>query len=249
MTLARALLWTSTVAALGGCAGRVPAPKPPPPPATAPGSPASLSRIGFSVQVGAFSNLDNAIRLRESLEAAGLEAFHFAGDDGLHRVRFGSFVDREGAIERARALQREGIVDAFYVVPPERRQGTVLRRQVVRSALGFLGTPYRWGGPSPETGFDCSGLTMTSYRLNGLSLPRTSREQFAAGRPVAHRDLREADLVFFATGAGTAPSHVGIYIGEDRFVHAPSSGGVVRVDHLSSSYYRSRFLSGRSYVD
>jgi cell wall-associated NlpC family hydrolase len=134
-------------------------------------------------------------------------------------------------------------------VAPERRHGAVLRRQVVRSALGFLGWPYRWGGPSPETGFDCSGLTMTSYRLNGVALPRTSRGQYAAGEPVGRRELREADLVFFATGTGRGPSHVGLYIGDGRFVHAPGSGDVVRIDELSSSYYRPRFLSARSYLE
>lgn len=245
MTFARAVLWASALLALGSCAGRAPATRPP----RAPAPRASISRIGFSVQVGAFSDPENAIRLRESLEEAGLEAFHFAGDDDLHRVRFGNFVDRDLAIARAEALRREGIIGDFYVVPPERRGGAVLRRQVVRSALGFLGWPYRWGGPSPETGFDCSGLTMASYRLNGLALPRTSREQYAAGDPVGRRDLREADLVFFATGKGRTPSHVGLYIGDGRFVHAPGTGDVVRIDELSSGYYRRRFLSGRSYLE
>jgi cell wall-associated NlpC family hydrolase len=81
---------------------------------------------------------------------------------------------------------------------------------VVRSARSFLGRPYRWGGPSPESGLDCSGLTMTAYRLNGLALPRASAEQFAGGEPIPVRGLQEADLVFFATEDATKPTHVGL---------------------------------------
>ena len=119
----------------------------------------------------------------------------------------------------------------------------------IEQALDLIGIRYKRGGSTPETGFDCSGLTMTSYRLNGLSLPRTARQQFAVGAPVGRRDLREADLVFFATGNGRTPSHVGLYIGDGRFVHAPGTGDVVRIDELSSGYYRRRFLSGRSYLE
>jgi hypothetical protein len=250
-TLGRAASCALTLLVLGGCAARVPESRPPRAPARGDPvpPPLSLSRIGFSVQVGAFSDPENAIRLRGSLEETGLEPFHFTGVDGLHRVRFGSFDDRSQAAERAEALRREGVIGEFFVVPPERRQGAVLRREVVRSAMGFLGSPYRWGGASPEMGLDCSGLTMTSYRLVGVALPRTSREQFASGDPVGRSGLREGDLVFFEIEGTRGPSHVGLYIGDGRFVHAPGRGKVVQVDTLSSDYFRSRFLSGRSYLE
>lgn len=245
MTCTRPVLWAASLVILGGCAGRAPAP---PPAAPGAGADAPASRIEYSVQVGAFSQLENAVRLKNTLDEAGVDAFHFLGDDGLYRVRFGSFASRQLAIDSAEALRQQGVIDDFYVVPPE-PPGENARRRIVQSALGFLGTPYRWGGPSPQTGFDCSGLVMTSYRLSGIALPRTSREQYAGGVPVERRDLRDADLVFFATGGGRIPSHVGIYIGDGRFVHAPASGGVVRVDELSSDYYRRHYLSGRSYLE
>jgi cell wall-associated NlpC family hydrolase len=158
------------------------------------------------------------------------------------------FVSGALPADSADALRQQGAIDDFYVVPPQ-PLGEPTRRRIVQTALGFLGTPYRWGGPSAQTGFDCSGLVMTSYRLSGVSLPRTSREQYAGGVPVERRDLGEADLVFFATEGGGTPTHVGIYIGDGRFVHAPGSGDTVRVDELSSGYYHRHYLSGRSYLE
>jgi hypothetical protein len=217
-----------------------------------PAPPDALPRIGFSIQAGAFENADNAALLVQILAECGLEAFHFAGDDGLSRVRFGSFSSRDLAIERAEALKKDRIIEDYYIVQPEPstfgRAEPGLRGEVVNSAMRFLGTPYRWGGPSAETGFDCSGLTMTAYRLNGLALPRASAEQYATGERVTRDGLREADLVFFATGRDDRPSHVGLYIGQGRFIHAPGSGKVVRIDDLSQSYYDQRFLEGRSYL-
>jgi cell wall-associated NlpC family hydrolase len=90
---------------------------------------------------------------------------------------------------------------------------------------------------------------MTAYRLNGLGLPRSSAEQYAVGRPVSGDRLREADLVFFDTGAKGRPDHVGLYVGDGRFVHAPGEGKVVRVDELASAWYARRLLGARSYLD
>jgi hypothetical protein len=260
MIRARAVLGAPVCLLLAGCAGRMaPEPRAPvePPaiaraPAILPAPPDALPRIGFSIQAGAFENADNAALLVQILAECGLEAFHFAGDDGLSRVRFGSFSSRELAIERAEALKKDRIIEDYYIVQPEPpafgRAEPGLRDKVVASGMRFLGTPYRWGGPSAETGFDCSGLTMTAYRLNGLALPRASAEQYATGQRVSRDGLKEADLVFFATGNGHRPSHVGLYIGQGRFIHAPGSGKVVRMDDLSQGYYDQRFLEGRSYL-
>ncbi len=229
------------------CVARRPPVLPPVP------APRLLPRIGYCVQVGAFANLDNAIRLSESLRNRGLEAFHFAGDDDLHRVRFGNFGTQGAATRRAEALRRERVIDDYYVVSPGAyglvRGGPGLRNRVVRSALDLLGQPYRWGGRSTETGFDCSGLTLTAYGLNGLVLPRTSVEQYVAGAPVALGRLNDADLVFFATEGPGRASHVGLVVGEGRFIHAPGKGKIVRIDALSHGYYRRRFLGARSYLE
>lgn len=243
------MVWRPTATALAlvlsaGCAARAPLPTPAP-------AETAVPRIEYSVQLGAFASPDNALRLVASLAERELEAFHFAGEDGLHRVRFGSFESRELARRRAEALRQEGIIEQYFVVSPSLAAGrgdAALRSSVVRSATGFLGRPYRWGGSSAETGLDCSGLTMTAYRLNGVALPRSSADQFALGAPVSLSELREADLVFFADEGGTRATHVGLYLGEGRFIHAPRSGDVVRVDALSNGHYERRFLGGRSYL-
>jgi cell wall-associated NlpC family hydrolase len=103
-------------------------------------------------------------------------------------------------------------------------------------ALGLVGTPYRYGGNTPDSGFDCSGLIGYVYRNQvGTPPPRTVAQLNSWGYPVDDRELRVGDLVVF--GTGRQPNHAGIYVGEGRFVHAPSSGGTVRLDHLQSRHW------------
>ena len=116
------------------------------------------------------------------------------------------------------------------------------------TALSLRGAPYRNGGSDPS-GFDCSGFVWYVFDHHGLRLPRTVTEQFQAGNHVDQKDLRPGDLVFFDTsGAGFQSSqatHVGILIGGEEFVHAPSTSGQVRVERLGSSYWAPRFLEAR----
>ncbi len=116
-------------------------------------------------------------------------------------------------------------------------------------ALGLVGTPYRWGGNSPESGFDCSGLVHYVYQnVLDLRLPRTSRELAEVQGPrIPERQLASGDLVFF--GSGREVSHVGIYVGEGRFVHAPTSGGTVRLDRLDGAYWRDHYSGARRVLD
>lgn len=118
-------------------------------------------------------------------------------------------------------------------------------REVVFHALQLVGTPYRFGGASPEGGFDCSGLVLYVHQAaGGPRLPRTVREQMAMPLPIVPEGQRVAgDLVFF--GQQGRPNHIGIYVGEGRFVHAPSTGGTVRLDRLDSPYWRTRYLGTR----
>jgi cell wall-associated NlpC family hydrolase len=105
------------------------------------------------------------------------------------------------------------------------------------------GVPYRNGGSDPN-GFDCSGFTQYVFAQYGITLPREVREQFHVGKAVQPDDLVAGDIVFFST-TDPGPSHVAIVIGGDEFVHAPSTTGVVRVEHLSSTYWSPRFLGAR----
>ena len=111
------------------------------------------------------------------------------------------------------------------------------------TALALRGVPYRNGGSDPN-GFDCSGFTQYVFAQYGIALPREVRDQFRAGKAVRPDDLAAGDIVFFTT-TDPGPSHVAIAIGGDEFVHAPSTTGVVRVEHLSSSYWSPRFLGAR----
>ena len=115
--------------------------------------------------------------------------------------------------------------------------------EVTGTALRLRGTPYRNGGSDPA-GFDCSGFVKYVFGENGVSVPRTVSEQFQAGRHVDAQSLQAGDLVFFTT-VGPGASHVGIVIGGDEFVHAPSSAGEVRVERLSASYWSTRFVGAR----
>ncbi len=116
---------------------------------------------------------------------------------------------------------------------------------VLMRAFSLVGTPYRYGGNTPEGGFDCSGLVNYVYRdMLSLSLPRTSRDLAGYQGPrIAPERLAAGDLVFFGQGGNV--SHVGIYVGEGRFVHAPSTGGTVRLDHLDGSYWRDHYTGAK----
>lgn len=116
---------------------------------------------------------------------------------------------------------------------------------VLMRAISLVGTPYRYGGNTPEGGFDCSGLVNYVYRdMLDLRLPRTSHDLAAwQGPRIDPRRLTAADLVFF--GSDGQVSHVGIYVGEGRFVHAPSSGGTVRLDRLDGPYWRDHYSGAK----
>lgn len=113
---------------------------------------------------------------------------------------------------------------------------------LVGTALDLRGVRYRDGGTDPQ-GFDCSGFTQYVFARHGVALPRAVREQYRIGQQVRD-DLAPGDLLFFTT-AEPGASHVAISVGGDEFVHAPSSTGVVRVEHLSASYWAQRFLGAR----
>lgn len=124
-------------------------------------------------------------------------------------------------------------------LPGETATGTDPGVVLLRVAESRIGTPYRYGGAGPDA-FDCSGLVAYAHRELGVTVPRTAAEQFAAATPVPRHELRPGDLVFFRL-SGRQVSHVGIYAGGDRFVHAPQSGGQVRVASLDEEVFRRGF--------
>ncbi len=119
--------------------------------------------------------------------------------------------------------------------------------EILFNALGLVGTPYRYGGNSPDSGFDCSGLINYVYRESAnMALPRTVAEMSRLNAPdVTEDNLQSGDLVIFATDGSSRPSHAGIYVGDGRFVHAPSRGGEVRMDFLSDRYWERSYLNAK----
>jgi hypothetical protein len=216
-------------------------------PSPKPASPISLPSIHYTIQVGAFSNMDNAVRFTEKLRKQDVNAYHFLHHSGLYKVRFGNFSSRAAAVNRAKSLSSKGIIHNFYIVAPRNYSMAHLRDNILRTADSFIGVPYRWGGESVEEGFDCSGFTMTVYRLNGLDLPRSSRSQWHTGMPVSKSELKKGHLVFFHTSGSGKISHVGIYDGNGQFIHAPGKGKGVRRSSLNNRYYKTRYAGAKTY--
>lgn len=216
-----------------------------------------MELMKYTIQAGAFKKVENAVRLTERLKNNyGLDATYFLASDKFFKVRFGNFASKDLARTRAQSLKEANIIEEFYIVRPEdysvarqEQYGTdYLRESLVKTAEDFIGVPYLWGGTSAEDGFDCSGLTMTVYQLNGLNLPRNSARQFDAGDYVSKDNLQKGDLVFFAEKGGNHVSHVGIYIGAGKFIHASSHGNNIRIDNLASDYFTSQYMGGRTYL-
>ncbi|HEX9207982.1 MAG TPA: C40 family peptidase [Steroidobacteraceae bacterium] len=139
--------------------------------------------------------------------------------------------------------------------PSGREQSTAAARGegavIAREAREQIGVPYRYGGDEPRRGFDCSGLVAYVHAREGIAVPRTAAAQFAAARKIDRDDLRPGDLVFFRLVPGSREiTHVGIYTGQGRFVHAPQTGRSVGEASLDDPFYRERFAgSGRFYDD
>jgi hypothetical protein len=131
---------------------------------------------------------------------------------------------------------------------PEVGGAGVRATAAVAEARKYMGTPYKWGGSTPQTGFDCSGLVQWAYAKAGIRIPRTTYEQIDApnGKPVERGDLLPGDLVFFKDSGGDV-HHVGMSLGGDKFVHAPHTGDVVKVSSLKESYYAQEFAGGRRF--
>jgi cell wall-associated NlpC family hydrolase len=153
-----------------------------------------------------------------------------------------------GDDEVARFIAENGLVrDGALLSKLEQVSQSVGNRasELVLTAMGFLGVPYRRGGNSAESGFDCSGFVKAMYESTvGLVLPRRADQQAAATSTIDSKDLQPGDLVFFNT-MKRAFSHVGIYVGEGKFIHSPKPGAQVRVEDMGRSYWQQRFDGAR----
>jgi cell wall-associated NlpC family hydrolase len=139
-------------------------------------------------------------------------------------------------------LAERGLIRHINQVSQTAREKT---SDLVISAMGFLGVPYKRGGTSLETGFDCSGFVRAMYEQTiGLLLPRTANQQAAATQEIDQSELKPGDLVFFNT-LRRAFSHVGIYVGDNKFIHSPKPGAQVRVEDMRVGYWRTRFNGAR----
>ena len=125
----------------------------------------------------------------------------------------------------------------------------MLRREVVFSALSLIDTGYKFGGSNPEAGVDCSGLVVLVYKMAaGMTLPHNAAQIARNSQEVNVRDLKAGDLIFFNT-LGRPFSHVGIYLGDDKFIHAPNSRGRVRVESIKAVYFAKRINGARNILD
>lgn len=119
-------------------------------------------------------------------------------------------------------------------------------QDIVNYLKQFIGTPYKWGGNSLTSGVDCSGMVQQAYQHFGLSVARTTYNQIGQGKAVGMKDLQPGDMIFFDTDKGTSgPDHVGIYIGNGQFIHAPRPGKGIEISDLKSGYYQDLFMGGR----
>jgi gamma-D-glutamyl-L-lysine dipeptidyl-peptidase len=241
---------------------------------------AGLKSIGYAIQVGAFSEVNNAERLTRKLQEKGIEAFYFKRENGIYAVRFGDFERRQEASRTAQKLVKDGVISSYFIASPKPEIASIIREPALekapaaslskptklpkkqepaprreRSDMGviaaktaerFVGIPYRWGGDTVVDGMDCSGFVRAVYNLCGVNIPRTSREQYHVGDVVGKDELKEGDLIFFG-GSAEEITHVGIFVGNGRFVHAPRRGDDIKVSSLDDAYFVKRYIGAKRY--
>lgn len=218
--------------------------------------------IGYTIQAGAFQEQQRAEKFAERLCELKLEAVYYRKDNGLFAVSFGNFPSWDAAVQEARRLKGEGSIDSYYIVRPANgaafnnhsasritaKPHDVERgRLAARTAERFTGIQYKYGGNNVVEGLDCSAFVKSVYYLIGLDIPRTSQEQFNAGDPVERNNLKEGDLLFFGKGPEKI-SHVGMYIGNGKFIHAPRRGEPIQITPVDNEKYVQKYIGSRRYL-
>jgi cell wall-associated NlpC family hydrolase len=196
----------------------------------------------YAVRFGDFERREEASRTAQKLVKERVVSSYFiAPPQHVTPVR-------ETSLQKAPApsLKKPAASAQKPEAPAPRRDKSDMGDIAARTAERFVGIPYRWGGDTVVDGMDCSGFVRAVYNLCGVNIPRTSREQYRVGDVVGREELREGDLVFFGASADEI-NHVGIFVGNGRFVHAPRRGDDIKVTGLDDPYFQKRYIGAKRY--
>ena len=236
----------------------------------------TISAVGYTIQAGAFKELANAERFTDSLREKKLDAAYFRKENGLFAVTFGNFPTYDAAVLSAKRLKEERVIDRFYISEPKQRPkrfenpsstaGSARRFENLSSVAGavrkhdeemgkiaartaerFAGIPYKWGGNNVVEGLDCSAFVKAVYYLVGVNIPRTAHEQFDAGAVIEKSEMQDGDLLFFGKGPQQI-THVGMYIGNGKFIHAPRRGEPIRITPVTEEKYAKKYVGSRRFL-
>ncbi|WP_136527050.1 NlpC/P60 family protein [Geomonas ferrireducens] len=197
----------------------------------------------YAVRFGDFPRRDDARKAAQKLVKERTIGSYFIAAPQPER----SAALRETVIEKAPAPSiTKPAKPVKKKEEPVKRDRSDMGGIAARTAERFVGIPYRWGGDTVVDGMDCSGFVRAVYNLCGVNIPRTSREQYRVGDAVGREELKDGDLVFFG-GSPDEINHVGIFVGNGRFVHAPRRGDDIKVSSMDESYFQKRFVGAKRY--
>jgi gamma-D-glutamyl-L-lysine dipeptidyl-peptidase len=198
----------------------------------------------YAVRFGDFNRREDAKNTAQKLVRDRIISSYFIASP-QHDVKAAT---REPSIERAPApsIRKPGPVVKKRELQEPRREKSDMGGIAARTAERFVGIPYRWGGDTVVDGMDCSGFVRAVYNLCGVNIPRTSREQYRVGDIVAKDELKDGDLVFFGPAVDEI-THVGIFVGSGRFVHAPRRGDDIKISTMDDAYFLKRYVGAKRY--
>lgn len=197
----------------------------------------------YAVRFGDFPRRDDARKAAQKLVKERTIGSYFIAAPQPER----SAALRETVIEKAPAPSiTKPAKPVKKKEEPVKRDRSDMGGIAARTAERFVGIPYRWGGDTVVDGMDCSGFVRAVYNLCGVNIPRTSREQYRVGDAVGRDELKDGDLVFFGASSDEI-NHVGIFVGNGRFVHAPRRGDDIKVSSMDESYFQKKFVGAKRY--
>jgi len=197
----------------------------------------------YAVRFGDFERREEASRTAQKLVRDRVVSSYF-----IAPPQHGVTAVRETSLEKAPAasLSRPPASGRKQEQQAARRERSDMGIIAARTAERFVGIPYRWGGDTVVDGMDCSGFVRAVYNLCGVNIPRTSREQYRVGDVVGRDELKDGDLIFFGPSADEI-THVGIFVGNGRFVHAPRRGDDIKITAVDDPYFTKRYVGAKRY--